>query len=212
VAERVAEALAALGPWAPAAFIALVALTCILCLPGAFLTVAGGALFGLAWGFLYVWIGALLGASAAFFIGRHFARGWILRRIARHPLLVAIEEAVTEEGWKIIVLSRLTPGSPFFLLNYLYGLTHVRFRDYFWATAIGMIPGTLLFVYLGSIGQMALTGRIRTAWDWTLYGVGLLALALAVLLIARRARRALHQALARRDDAPSSTTRPARRE
>ncbi|MBX3748345.1 MAG: TVP38/TMEM64 family protein [Verrucomicrobiae bacterium] len=192
-AERAADLLRPLGPWAPIAFVTLYTVLCVACLPGAFLTVAGGALFGLTWGFAYSWLGAQLGASAAFFVGRHLARDRVARRLAQHPMLAAIEHAVTVEGWRIVGLLRLAPGSPFFLLNYLFSLTRVRYLDYLWATALASIPGTLLFVYLGSLGHLALHGRLRTPWEWGLYAVGLAALVLGSVLIARRARRRLQE-------------------
>lgn len=197
-AEQVTDLLGPLGPWAVPAFIAVFVIACVLCVPVVVLTVASGALFGLGWGFLYSWIAAQLGASAAFFISRHLAHGWVSRRLARRPRLAAIEEAVRVEGWKIVGLVRLAPGSPFFLLNYLFGLTRIRYRDYAWATAVSIIPGTLLFVYLGSIGQLAASGRLRSVWDWAQYGAGLAALALACLLVARRARQLLGQRIPER--------------
>ncbi len=205
--SKVAEFLADLGPWAPVAFIALFVATTVLCIPGGILTLAGGFLFGPVWGFVYVWIASQLGASAAFGVSRHVARDWILRRLSRRPLLMAIEQAVSEEGWKIVVLSRLAPGSPFFLLNYLYGLTRIRFRDYYWATAFSMIPGCFLIVYLGSLGNLALSGRSRSPFEWALYGVGLLALGTAVYMIARRANRVLKEKLGQDPSRPSERQR-----
>lgn len=181
------------GFWAPLAFVALYALTCVACVPGVFLVLAAGAAFGAGHGFLYTWVGAQLGASIAFFISRHVARPWVARRLAQHPLLEAIEGSISQQGWRIVALLRLAPGSPFFLLNYLFGLTAVRYRDYAVATALASIPGTLFFAYLGSLGYQALAGRQRTPLDWTLHGLGLIALASGLYLIARGARRRLQQ-------------------
>lgn len=193
--SRLSDFITGLGPWGPVAFIALFITTTVLCLPAGILTLAGGFLFGPAWGFLYVWIASCCGASAAFGVSRFVAQDWIHRRLSRRPFLLAIEQAVSEEGWKIVALSRLAPGSPFFLLNYLYGVTRVRFSDYFWATAIALIPGSFLIVYLGSLGNLALSGRVRSPWEWALYAVGLVALGLGVTLIARRANRVLKSRL-----------------
>jgi uncharacterized membrane protein YdjX (TVP38/TMEM64 family) len=195
--ERLTEFLEGLGSAAPLAFIALFVLNTVCCLPTALTGLAGGFLFGAVWGMAYVWTGAMLGASAAFAISRHTGQGWIQRRIARRPLLQAIEQAVSEEGWKIVFLSRLAPGSPFFLLNYLFGLTRIRFLEYFWATAISVIPGSFLLVYLGSIGHQALTGRIRSPFEWVLSGIGVVSLGVAAWLIGRRANRILQQKLAK---------------
>lgn len=204
--DRLAAFLARLGRAAPLAFMGLFVANTVLCLPTALMSLAGGFLFGAAWGALYVWVGAMLGASAAFGISRHWGRHWIQQRIARRPWLLALEQAVSEEGWKIIVLSRLAPGSPFFVLNYLFGLTRVRFRDYFWSTAISVFPGSFLLVYLGSLGHRALAGHIRSPYEWALYGVGLVALGAAVWLIARRAHRILNRKLGAASESP-----PARR-
>ena len=201
--SRLADFITALGPWGPIAFVALFVITTVLCLPAGILTLAGGFLFGPAWGFLYVWIASCLGASAAFGVSRFLARDWIHRRLSQRPVLHAIEQAVSEEGWKIVALSRLAPGSPFFLLNYLYGVTRVRFRDYFWSTAIAMIPGSFLIVYLGSLGNLALSGRARSPMEWVLYGVGLVALGVAVVIIARRANRVLKDRLTRTSTLPT---------
>jgi uncharacterized membrane protein YdjX (TVP38/TMEM64 family) len=190
-AERTVQTIRDLGVWAPLGLIALLVLLCILCVPAVFLPIAAGALFGLGWGFVYTWIGVQLGASAGFFISRRLARDWVARRLGSQPLLSALEEAVALEGWKIVGLLRLAPGAPYFLLNYLFGLTRVPYRDYAWATAIGSIPGVLFFTYLGSLGHLAIEGRLRSLWDWSVYTLGLAALGLASALVAHRARRVL---------------------
>jgi uncharacterized membrane protein YdjX (TVP38/TMEM64 family) len=193
--RRATDALRDMGIWAPIGFLALFVVLCVACVPGVFLTMAAGALFGLGWGFLYAWAGAQLGASAAFFVSRHVAHDWVARRLAKRPLLSAIEEAVTTEGWRIVGLLRLAPGSPFFLLNYLFGLTRVRYREYLLATAVATIPGTLMFVYLGSIGWSAAAGEFDTVWDWVLHGAGLLLIVIACSIVARRSQRILHSRL-----------------
>lgn len=187
-ADYLAHALADLGALAPLVFILLFVLACLACVPVVFFTVAAGALFGLGRGLLYTWIAALLGASLAFLISRHVARDWVGRRLEKRPWLWALGEAVAQEGWRIVVLARLAPGSPFFLLNYLFGLTRLSFRHYFWATAVSIVPGTAMFVYLGAVGQMALAGRPRSVGDWVLQGVGLAAVLVASWLLARRAQ------------------------
>ncbi len=187
----IAERLARLGPWAPVLLIGLLILTCVLCVPGAFITLAGGTLFGFGWGLLYGWLGALLGALVAFLLSRHLLRDRVRRRLARYPKLAAIEDAVSEEGWKVVFLSRLAPGSPFFLLNYLFGLTRIGLWQFLAATAVGMLPGTSLLVYVGALGQQAMSGRDLTVLDWAFRAIGLGALVLLVALISRRAKRSL---------------------
>lgn len=194
-AEQLVRTLADLGPWAPLGFMGLFVVACLACVPVVFFTLAAGALFGLARGFLYTWLAALIGSSVAFFVSRYLARNWVTRHLEKRPWLWALGEAVSQEGWRIVVLARLAPGSPFFLLNYLFGLTKLRFRDYFLATAFSIIPGTLLFVYLGALGHMAVAGRSRTSWDWALQILGVAAVFVAAYLLARRAKALLHQRL-----------------
>jgi len=190
-----AERIRALGPLAPVVFVLLFVLNTVLCLPTSVLAMTGGFLFGPMLGMACVWSGAVAGASAAFGISRRMGRGWIQRRIERHPRLHAVEQAVSEEGWRIVILSRLAPGSPFFLLNFMFGLTRIRFLPYLWSTAVSIVPGTFLFVYLGSLGHLALEERVRTPAEWVLYFAGLAALVLAISLITRRAQRLLSRRL-----------------
>ncbi len=189
--------IAGVGPAGIVLFIGLYIAACLLMLPGSILTLGAGALFGLVPGFLAVLAGATLGSAGAFLTGRYLARDWVARRVAAHPRFRAIDEAVGREGWKIVLLTRLSPVFPFNILNYSYGLTRVRLRDYFFASLTGMMPGTLLYTYLGSLaGDLASLGSgraTRTPAEWALYGVGLLATAAVTLFVTRLARRALAQ-------------------
>ncbi len=186
-----------LGPWAPAAFIAIYICATVFFLPGSVLTLGAGLLFGLGMGFIYVSIGSTLGATAAFLVGRYFARDWIAGKIEGNEKFRAIDEAVADEGWKIVGLTRLSPVFPFNMLNYAFGLTKVKLRDYFFASWIGMMPGTVLYVYLGSIaGDLASlsTGTgAKSPAQWTMTVVGLIATAAVTIYITRIARRALDQ-------------------
>lgn len=181
--------IAGLGPWGPVMFILLYILACVLFVPGSVLTLAAGALFGVGWGSVYTSIGATLGATAAFLVGRYAARDWVAKRIEGNEKFKAIDEAVGREGWKIVGLTRLSPVFPFSLLNYGYGLTRVSLRDYFFASWIGMMPGTVMYVYLGSLARAA--GDKKSPLEWTLYGVGLLATIVVTIFVTRIARQAL---------------------
>lgn len=191
--------IAGLGPLAPVLFIALYIVACVLFLPGSVLTLGAGAVFGVVRGSIFVSIGATLGASVAFLIGRHFARDAIGRRVAANPTFAAIDEAVAREGWRMVLLTRLSPLFPFALLNYGFGITRVSFREYFLASWLGMLPGTVMYVYLGAVaGELATAGagrRQRTPAEWALLGVGLLATIVVTVVITRIARRALAQRL-----------------
>ncbi len=184
-----------LGPLGPMIFIALYILACVLLFPAAILTLGAGAVFGVVEGFLAVLTGATLGATCAFLVGRHFARDWVARRIAGNEKFKAIDVAVAREGWKIVFLTRLSPVFPFNLLNYAFGLTRISLKHYFFASWLGMIPGTMMYVYLGSLAgdlaSLGAGGRTRTTAEWVLYGIGLLATVVVTVFVTRLARKAL---------------------
>ena len=180
-----------LGFWGPVAFIVIYATATVLFVPGSILTLGSGALFGVVQGSAYVSIASTLGAAAAFLIGRYLARDWVARRIARHEKFAVIDKAVADEGWKIVALTRLSPVFPFTLLNYAFGLTRVSLRDYALASWIGMMPGTVMYVYLGSLARTGTNPQARTPAQWTLYSIGLLTTVAVAVLITRIARKAL---------------------
>ncbi len=189
--------LAAMGPAGHFLFVLLYAASCIAFLPVSALTFGAGAVYGVGAGFTLVWLGATLGACLSFLIGRHWLRSWVEKRLARYPLFVAIDAAVSKQGRKVVFLTRLTPLFPFSTLNYAYGLTRVSFPDYALASCLGMIPGTLLFVYLGAAAGAAVKagtqGRARTPAEWAFFAVGLLATVTTVTLVGREAKRALRE-------------------
>ncbi len=175
-------------------------LATLLLLPGSILTAGAGFAYGLVWGTLVVSPVSVLAATLAFVLGRTLARNWVSRRMEQHPRFAAINEAIGEGGFKIVSLLRLSPIFPFNVLNYALGLTRVRLRDYVIASWLGMLPGTFLYVYLGSLVTNAselLSGRRPSvgAWGQVLYWGGLVATALVTVLITRIARRALNRAL-----------------
>ncbi len=198
VVPRFADWVNGLGAWGPAVFVAGYAVAVVAFVPGSLLTLAGGAIFGLAAGTAYVFAAATLGASAAFLVSRHLARAAVERRLAGNRRFAAIDAAVGEQGRKIVFLLRLSPVFPFNMLNYGLGLTGVRFRDYFVA-CLGMLPGTLLYVYYGKLlGDVAaLAGGAAPEKDAGYYGVlalGLAATLAVTTLVTRIARRALREA------------------
>ncbi|MEB3295041.1 MAG: TVP38/TMEM64 family protein [Synechococcales bacterium] len=189
------------GNTAPLAFIGVYNLATILLIPGSVLTLGSGILFGPIWGTFYVIIAATLGATIAFWIGRNFARDWVSRQIAKYPKFAAIDRAVAQEGFKIVVLTRLSPLFPFNLLNYAFGITQVSLKDYVFGS-IGMIPGSILYVYLGSLlGNLAMIGTQNqtdpqtTTLQWGLKMVGLIATIAVSIYMTRIAKRALDQSL-----------------
>ena len=186
-----------LGPWGLVFFIVLYILATVLFLPGLIPTMAAGLLFGVLQGTLLVSISSISGATIAFLIGRYLAREWVAGKIQGNQKFEAIDAAVAQEGWKIVGLTRLSPLFPFNLLNYAFGLTQVSLKDYFLASWMGMLPGTVMYVYIGSLaGDLATLGsgeRSRRPAEWALYVVGLMATVVLTLYITRIAQRALNR-------------------
>jgi pyruvate/2-oxoglutarate dehydrogenase complex dihydrolipoamide dehydrogenase (E3) component/uncharacterized membrane protein YdjX (TVP38/TMEM64 family) len=180
-----------LGPWGPVIFVGLYIIATVLFVPGSVLTLGAGALFGVVLGSVCVSISATLGATAAFLVGRYLAREAIARKIEKNQTFATIDRAVADEGWKIVLLTRLSPVFPFTLLNYAFGLTRVKLSHYVLASWIGMIPGTVMYVYLGSLVNVGAGHRHRTTGEWILYGVGLLATVAVTVFVTRLARSAL---------------------
>ncbi len=186
--------IAGLGAWGPITFLILYVLATVFFIPGSVLTLGAGFLFGVIKGSILVSIASTLGATCAFLVGRYLARGWVSKKIEGNAKFKSIDEAVAKEGWKIVGLTRLSPIFPFNLLNYAFGLTKVSLRDYFFASWIGMIPGTVMYVYIGSLaGSLATVGgaRTKTSMEWALYGVGLAATIAVTVYVTRVARKAL---------------------
>jgi uncharacterized membrane protein YdjX (TVP38/TMEM64 family) len=192
-----------LGALAPLAFIAIYNVATVLLIPGSVLTLGSGILFGLGWGTLYVIVAATLGATIAFWIGRNFARGWVSRQLEKYPKFEAIDRAVAGQGFKIVALVRLSPLFPFNLLNYAFGITQVSLKDYVLGS-VGMIPGTILYVYLGSLlGNIAMIGAKTGAIDpqtekiqWITKIVGLGITIAVSAYITRVAKKALDASIA----------------
>jgi uncharacterized membrane protein YdjX (TVP38/TMEM64 family) len=193
-----AEWVDGLGVWGPAVFMVGYAIATVAFVPGSLLTLAAGAIFGLIAGVVYVFVAATVGACAAFLVARYAARGVIERRLSENPRFSAIDRAVGEQGRKIVFLLRLSPVFPFNLLNYGLGLTRVRFADYALAS-LGMIPGTILYVYYGKIAGDVATLASGAAVDkgvgyYSVLVLGLVATILVTTLVTRTARRALREA------------------
>ena len=129
-----------------AVYVCVYILATVLLVPGSLITLVAGFVFGLPLGVVLVSAGSVLGASSAFLIGRFFVRDWAERRIERLPRFSALDSAVGEQGFTIVLLARLSPLFPFNLLNYGLGVSSVSFRDYFLASWIGMLPATVLYV------------------------------------------------------------------
>ena len=190
------------GFWTPVAFIVIYNLATVLFVPGSIVTMGGGLIFGVVWGSVYVFIAATLGAISAFLIGRYLSRDWVAKLLEKHPNFKAIDEAVAREGFKIVFLTRLSPVFPFNLLNYAFGVTKVSLKDYFFGS-IGMIPGTVMYVYLGSLAcdcaalktaSQPTNPQIETV-QWIMRVVGFIATVAVTLYVTRIAKKALETKL-----------------
>ena len=183
------------------AFIILYIVATIALIPGSILTLGAGVVFGVFWGSVYVLVGAILGETCAFLLGRYLARDWISRKIRKNKVFWALNRALNREGLKIILLTRLSPIFPFSLLNYAFGVTGVSLRDYFLGS-IGIIPMTVTYVYLGSLAEdLASIGEptqlANPGLQWMIRIFGFVATVGATVCITRIARQALAKSLRR---------------
>ncbi len=180
-----------LGAWGQVLFVVIYIAATVLLIPGSALGLGAGALFGVVRGSVLVSLASTLGATCAFLLGRYLARGWVAKKIDGRASFAAIDQAVAGEGWRIVLLTRLSPVFPFTLLNYAFGLTRVSLREYVLASWLGMMPGTVMYVYLGSLARTGIAVQQRTPGEWALYALGLLATVAVTLIVTRIARRAL---------------------
>lgn len=192
---HVFETVQAMGPWGPVGLVVVYVVATVLFIPGSILSLGAGFAFGVVRGTIAVSLGSTLGASAAWLLGRTLARGFIEHRVAGNPKFHAIDVAIGQHGFKIVLLLRLSPVFPFNLLNYALGLTRVSFRDYVLASWIGMLPATVTIVYIGSsVRSLAdvMSGRVEGGiGQKVLLVAGLLATVGATILITRVAQKAL---------------------
>jgi uncharacterized membrane protein YdjX (TVP38/TMEM64 family) len=186
------------GAWSAICYPLLYACCNVLLLPGGVLSVGAGFFFGLWWGFLIALLGNVGGAAISFFISRSIGRQWLRRKLSRNQTLVALAPAIEKEGWKIILLSQLHPLFPTSLLNYLYGLTRIRFKTCMLWVAIGQAPGLFLYSYLGTLGQLGLNlARGKThprAIEYWVWLGGFASAAVILILLGRIALRVLKTA------------------
>jgi uncharacterized membrane protein YdjX (TVP38/TMEM64 family) len=183
------------SPLGAVVFIPIYALWVTLLLPGVWASMLAGALYGTVWGSVIVAVGATLGAEVVFLLGRGWLRAWARRRLATAPKLQAVEQAVSRQGLRLVLLTRLSPAFPFSLLNLAYGLSDVSLRDYTLGL-IGILPGTVLFCALGQLaGDVSRFGDVLTghadAAVWMVRLLGIAATVAVTVLITRVAQKAL---------------------
>ena len=193
------EWIDSIGIWGPILFVMIYIIGCVLFVPGSLLTIGAGMIFGLLVGTVTVSIGSTLGAGAAFALARTVLRAWVDKATAAMPRFQAVDKAVGRDGFKVVLLTRLSPLFPFNLLNFAFGVTKVSFRDYMLASWIGMLPGAVLYVYIGTAAKSlaeAMAGKTQaTAAEQVLFVVGLGATAVVVVVLTQAARRSLAHAM-----------------
>ena len=181
---NVIERTASSGPVGYLGFILIYIVSTVMMLPGSPLTFTAGALFGFWKGLILVSIGSTLGASCAFMVSRYLIRKSIEKRVLKNKKFQSIDNEIDEQGWKIVILARLSPIIPFFLLNYALGITKIRFIHFIFASWVGMIPGTTVYVLMGTMGGAFINGK-KSSFEWLLLGMGLIATILVTLLISK---------------------------
>lgn len=179
------------------AFVAIYVVAAVALLPASVLTLGAGFVFGIVKGVILVSISATLGAAAAFLVSRHVARDAVKSRFARGERFGALDRAIAARGGRIVLLVRLSPLFPYNVLNYLLGVTAIPFWRFFLATWVGMLPGTLLYVYIGHVGR---TGIEAASGDSSVDSLklaytiaGLLITAAVTFYVTRMARQALKE-------------------
>jgi uncharacterized membrane protein YdjX (TVP38/TMEM64 family) len=180
-------------------FIALYAAACLLFVPGSVLTLGAGAVYGFWLGSLLVLVGNGLGSLLSLLLTRYLFRGWTKKIFARHAKLRAIEDAVETGGWKIVCLARLSPIMPYSLINYGLGVTKISVLQFLFATEVGAIPSTGLYVYLGKLaGNLSQLGpdlHRHRPLEWIFQGVGLVLTIIVTVYVTRKASQSLQKRL-----------------
>ncbi|MDJ1185733.1 TVP38/TMEM64 family protein [Roseofilum casamattae] len=188
--------------WGVFAYLLLYNIATILFVPAILLTLGAGAIYGVVWGSVYVFFASTFGATLAFLVGRYFSRDWALQILSNHPNFHALNQAVARSGFKIVLLTRLSPIFPFNLLNYAFGVMQVSLKDYILGS-VGMIPAILGYTYIGSlIGDVAALGQQPTIASpqariaqWVLYAIAGLATSILILYGSKLARQTLERSL-----------------
>ena len=198
--SQAAETVSVLRGWAETrgaggmvGFGAAYVVLALLFVPGAVLTMAAGAVYGVGWGLVVVAVATTVADAAAFLLGRHVARGAVLRLMNRHPRFRVVDRAVSRGGWRIVALVRLNPTLPYSASNYLFGVTGVPFPTFLASSAVFTLPGAWAYLYAGFLGFETLGGETRTTAEWGVLVFGLAVTVAAVAYVTVLARRALDE-------------------
>lgn len=185
----------AYGPVGWVIFVVVYALTAFFLIPASILSIGAGVAYGL-WGFPLVVIGASLGSALSFLAARYVFHDRVQEKITHYPRFRAVNEAIRDEGWKVVILLRLSPALPFSLQNWFLGLTPVGFWPSQIATFFGIMPGTLLYIWVSSLGGEAAAGNLSSDTSLARYlvlGLGLLATLVVTVVITRKAQQKLRE-------------------
>jgi uncharacterized membrane protein YdjX (TVP38/TMEM64 family) len=185
----------AFGPQGGLVFAAFFVLGMVIVLPPSLLYFAAGLLYDTLWGFIISMAATTAGSALAFLMARYLLRERLRRRVEGSRRFVALDRAVRDESWKVVLLIRLAPLISGSAQNYVLGLTSVPFRHYLPATAAGAVPWALLFTWLGTAGRAALASGDTTPgpWQWAMLGGGIVILGALIWLVGRRAKARLHE-------------------
>lgn len=189
-------------------FILVYVLATVVLAPAGLLTLAAGFAFGF-WAFPTVVIGATIGLTLAFLIARYGVRGWVEKRASSSRLFRAVDKAIESEGWKIVALMRLSPLVPFNLQNYFFGITGINFWSYLAASFFGIMPGTLLYVWIGSLGAAAGSSEEASTAKLVGLGIGLVATLAVTIIVSRKAQEKLREIGVAEDTASPPPASPA---
>jgi len=178
-------------------FVGLYASACMAFIPGSFLTLGAGAVYGFWGGVTLVLLGHGLGSLLSFLIARYLLRGWMEKRLGHNKRVRAVAKAVERDGWKIVFLTRLSPVMPFSLINYSLGLSRISVTRFLMATELGAVPSTCAYVFVGKlIGNLTRIGpdlQHHRALEWWAWGAGLAVTIAATIYVSIMASRALNQ-------------------
>lgn len=177
-----------LGAWGPIAYGAFYIVAALAFIPGSAITIGAGALFGLGLGTVVVSIASTASAALAFPLARSLFRKRVQGVVKSRPSFQAVDAAIEDGGWKIVGLLRLSPVVPFSALNYLLGVTNVRYVPAVLISWIAMLPGTLLYVYFGAIGKDVAGGKEKGPLEWALMIAGLVATLVVTVVLTRMAK------------------------
>jgi len=196
-----------LGIWGVIIFMVFYNLATLCLIPGSILTMKGGCLYGLIHGSIIVFVSATFGAITSFLLGRYVCKNWVYSMLNKYPQFIQINEAISKKGWQIVFLSRLSPLFPFNLLNYLFGISKISFQDYL-IGSLGIIPGTLMYVYFGSLATNLATANVDNIIvtpktqiiTWTVRIIGLISTIMITIISTNFARKNLNKNLNTNDN------------